>query len=134
MFTVWDPPGHAEVLHRRAGGGFAEIVEFGDEQYLAARLVGENVDLDERGAVAPSDMEMFLALHCTRSRLAGFSMAGGSHDLASRRAELFEENAGGVPEEEFPVPDVRGDRTQHWRWANRMKTVEAVAQTAVAGT
>jgi hypothetical protein len=23
MFTVWDPPGHVEVLHRRAGGAFA---------------------------------------------------------------------------------------------------------------
>ena len=23
MFTVWDPPGHVEVLHRRAGGACA---------------------------------------------------------------------------------------------------------------
>jgi hypothetical protein len=25
MFTVWDPPGHVEVLHRRAGGAFPRL-------------------------------------------------------------------------------------------------------------
>ena len=46
-----EPQHQLQVLHRRARGALAEIVELGDQHRLAARLVGVDVDQEVVGPV-----------------------------------------------------------------------------------
>src|SRR3984957_14778320 len=95
------PEHQHEVLHRRARRAFAEIVEFGDEQRLAARLVGEHVDLDvvgpvqrfrldARGVFAVHHMEMLLApvvLFEDSAEVGGFRLARESGGMQRQGAQ-----------------------------------------------